>query len=82
LEIKSAQEHIEIVTKYKIPILRRNTFDYLNKCPQNFFRIHCSYAISKDYLEAVESSSIIVGNRELPIVKANKDELLPWLKLG
>ncbi len=58
----------------------RNYVDLLG--PKHFYRIHRSYAVNINHIETINSDSLFVYGRELPIGKAYRDDLLRILRLG
>ena len=74
LYVESFKEYIKIftidkmvVTKYQVGLIEENL-------PKNdFLRIHRSFIVSKEKIEAFTSTEIQVGNKQLPIGRSYKE---------
>jgi DNA-binding LytR/AlgR family response regulator len=53
-----------------------------NQLPSdNFMRIHRSYLVALDKIEAIEDNSLVIANEYIPIGKTHKDNLLKHLRI-
>lgn len=50
--------------------------------PYQFIRIHKSYIISFNYIDAIEKNSVWIGNNELPIGESYKEPLKEFMNLN
>ena len=50
--------------------------------PYQFIRIHKSYIISVNFIDAIEKSSVWIGNNELPIGESYKDLFKEFMNLN
>lgn len=83
LFLKSDHVYIEIITKSnKVFVVRASMTSFLEKLPENFFRTHRSYIVNLDFLDFFSSSTVKIGDNEIPIGKVYRDELLKKIKIG
>ena len=83
LFLKSDHVYIELFTESgKMYLVRASMTNFLKKLPKNFFRTHRSYIVNIDYLDSFSSSTVKIGNHEIPIGKVYRDELLKSIKIG
>ena len=47
-----------------------------------FIKIHRSYVINTDYIDSINSDTVIIGDTTLPLSKAFRDDLLSRIKIG
>jgi len=57
-------------------LIRDSFIHFLETLPGNFIRVHKSHAVNINHVEAVNSSSLIINDLELPVGRKYKDELL------
>lgn len=79
--IESIKDYVKVVTQNKTVITKQNLSHFeqiLN--PSNFVRVHRSFIIGLNHIDAFTSSSIEIGKAEIPIGRLYKDEALK--KLG
>ena len=48
----------------------------------SFFRVHKSYAVNAAHIARINSESVSINGKDIPIGKTYRDELLGFLKLG
>jgi DNA-binding LytR/AlgR family response regulator len=74
LYIESLKEYIKIYTADKIIVTKYQLGQIEELLPKgNFIRIHRSFIVSKEKIEAFTSSEIEVGNKHLPIGRSYKE---------
>jgi DNA-binding LytR/AlgR family response regulator len=80
LYLESIKDYVKVVTKDKTVITKQSISHFeqiLN--PTHFIRIHRSFIISLDHVNAYCCSSIEIGKTEIPIGRLYKDETLKRL---
>ena len=80
LYIESQRENIKIVTEDKTIQTRYLISDIESELPNGFLRIHRSFIINIEKIEAFDSGTIEIGKKEIPIGRSYKDFVLA--KLG
>ncbi|WP_426670414.1 LytR/AlgR family response regulator transcription factor [Mucilaginibacter sp. McL0603] len=74
LYIESLKEYIKIYTSDKIIVTKYQLGQIEEHLPKgDFLRIHRSFIVSKEKIEAFTSSEIEVGNKQLPIGRSYKE---------
>lgn len=74
---KSDHVYMEIVTTDGQTYLIRNTIqELMEKLPSHFFSPHRSYIVNLNYLELIESGSILIGPHSIPLSRNKKNLLL------
>lgn len=48
----------------------------------NFIRVHKSYAVNADHIDSVTNDSIFMGNGEIPIGRAYRENVMTYLRLS
>lgn len=82
LFIKAEHVYVELNLANNKKHLIRNTMNaFCEKMPKDFFRVHRSYAVNMQHLEAINTSYIVVGNEEIPIGKNYRDELMKRVRI-
>lgn len=82
LYIKAEHVYVELNVKDGKKHLIRNTMNsFCEKLPDDFFRVHRSYAVNMQHLEAINTSYIIVGEEEIPIGKNYRDALMRMIRI-
>lgn len=83
LFIESMKDYVKIYLKnaHK-PILTKSTLKGIEeKLPsQKFLRVHKSFIVHLDKIEAIRNHQITIGAHEIPVSEANMDELLRRLR--
>lgn len=83
LYLESDNNYVTVHTTDKQHLVRTSLQNYMEHFdPKKFFRIHRSYVINLDHIQTINSENVIINNKELPIGKTYRDELLGKLKLG
>jgi len=83
LFLKSEHVYVEIYTNdEKTTIIRKSLQEYTGVLPDYFLRVHRSYIINTHFLQAINPTSVMVDNHNIPISKIYKDELLNKVKFG
>jgi len=81
--LKSDHVYIELFTKSeRVFVVRASMTSFIEKLPANFFRTHRSYIVNLNYLDFFSSSTVKIGDNEIPIGKVYRDELLKKIKIG
>jgi len=80
LYIEGLSEYVQIYTENKKLITKTSMSNMEDKLPQDdFMRIHKSYIVSLNKIEAFTASSIDVPGKELPIGRSYKNSVLETL---
>ncbi len=79
LYIESQRENIKIVTEDKTIQTRYLISDIESELPSGFLRIHRSFIINIEKIEAFDSATIEIGKKEIPIGRSYKDFVLARL---
>ncbi|MBK8704079.1 MAG: response regulator transcription factor [Saprospiraceae bacterium] len=83
LFIESMKDYVKIYIKNAPkPILTKSTLKGIEeKLPsQKFLRVHKSFIVHLDKIEAIRNHQITIGAHEIPVSEANMDELLRLLR--
>lgn len=79
--VESENVYLNIYTTQKHFVVRTKLEDFVNECSNgNFFRVHRSYAVNLKHLQAINSLSIKIADKEIPLHKHYKQELLHAIK--
>jgi DNA-binding LytR/AlgR family response regulator len=80
LYIESIKEYIRVNTKSK-SVLTKFKLSQVNGLlnENNFLRIHRSYIVAKDKIEAFSASEVELGGKQLPIGRSYKESVLSVL---
>lgn len=82
LFLKSEHVYVELYTKSGKKFLIRNTMqDFIKDLPSNFFRVHRSYAVNLNYLEAMNSKFVMIGADEIPLGQSFKEHLIKRIQI-
>lgn len=80
LYCESLKDYVKVVTKCKTVVTKQNlSFFETNLNPNNFLRIHRSFIVALDKIDAYSASTIELGNTELPIGRKYKDDVIESL---
>jgi DNA-binding LytR/AlgR family response regulator len=72
--------YTKIHTRANIIVERKIILDYQKKLPDNLFlRVHKSFVINLDYLDAILPQKLIVNGNSVPLGRSYKDELLTMI---
>lgn len=75
LYIESLKDYIKVVTKVK-PIVTKQSISSLEEnLPDNFLRIHRSFIVAINKIEAYTSDLVHIGKHELPISRSYRHEV-------
>ena len=82
LFIESLKDYVQIKTKTRNVITKNQISNFESLLPANYFlRIHRSYIVAIDKIDAVAYNTIIIGKYELPISKSCKSNVMHTLNL-
>lgn len=82
LFIKAEHVYIELNVQNNKKYLIRNSMNaFCERMPEDFFRVHRSYAINMQHLDAINSSYVIVGDEQIPIGKNYREELISKVRI-
>lgn len=80
--LKSDHVYVELFTdegrKY---LIRGSLTDLSERLPKYFYRVHRSYTVNIQKMDAINSSYIIINNLEVPISKNYRDDLMKVIRL-
>lgn len=81
LYIESLKDYIKVITAIGDYVIHKSLSAITEELPQsNFMRIHRSYTISINKIEALEGNSVEIANRRIPIgrnyIKLTKERIL------
>lgn len=80
--IKSDHVYIELHTvNQKKHLIRGSLTAFFDRLPSNFFRTHRSYVVNLDYLEAINSVSVIINGENVPIGKTFRTNLMEKVRV-
>lgn len=84
LYIESNDVYIHLYTVNQQKLLVRGTMQkYMELLgDKHFFRVHRSFAVNTDYIQTINTDSIVIKNVEIPLAKAYRDELLKFLPIA
>lgn len=80
--VESMRDYVKIfLTTQAKPVLTRSSLKAIGeKLPaEGFMRVHKSYIVNLDKIEAIRSHQIQIGKFEIPVSEANMEELLKRL---
>lgn len=81
LYVESDNVYLNVYTHQKHYIARIKLDDFLNDYSgADFFRVHRSYAVNLNHLEAINSLTVNVSGKEIPLQKIHRQELLERVK--
>lgn len=83
LYIESLKEYIRIVTKGK-PVLTKFQLGQIDEilARNNFIRIHRSYIVAKDKIEAFTATEVEINGKQIPIGRSYKELVQSRLETG
>ena len=80
LYIESDHVYLNVYTSQKHYIIRTKLEDFIAEyASQNFVRVHRSYAINMNHLQSIHDLSVRVGEKEIPVYKNYKQQLLAMI---
>ncbi|TNE55136.1 MAG: response regulator transcription factor [Bacteroidetes bacterium] len=74
--------YLNLMTKDRKIVVRSNFSDYIEKFPDQFIRIHRSYAVNLNHIESLDATTVKVNGIDLPVSKNFRNELISKLNLG
>ena len=82
LYFKSDHVYVEVHTvEDKKYVMRETISNLINELPQPFFRIHRSYIINLDFLEAINSVFVHLKGIQIPVGKSYRQELMDIINI-
>lgn len=83
LYIESLKEYIRIVTKNK-PVLTKFQLGQIDEilAKNNFLRIHRSFIVAKDKIEAFTATEVEINGKQIPIGRSYKELVQSMLETG
>ncbi len=64
-------------------LVRTSLQDYLDLIgSDNFFKVHRSYAVNVNHIETINSEYLVINGQQIPTTKANRDQLMQYLRIG
>lgn len=79
--VKAEGNYVELHSKEKRNVIRSSLRELLEKLPENqFVRVHKSYAINIQCVEAINSLSVVVGSEVIPMGRNFREVLLTHLR--
>lgn len=82
LYIKALSNYVELITDKKRYVIRMSLNKFLERLDQEqFLKVHRSYVVNIKHIEAINRTSIIIGDTRIPLGKINREELLNALNL-
>ena len=81
LHIESENVYLNVFTEKRTYLVRSKLNDFIGSFTNpDFFRVHRSHAINIKHLQSVNSLSVTVGGREIPLQNAYKQDLLKLVR--
>lgn len=81
LYIEATGDYVKVITSDNQYVVNNTLKSLLEELPDtDFIRVHKSYIISRDKIKFVEGNYIKIGNADIPIGAAYRDEIFGWLK--
>lgn len=75
--IKSDNNYLELITSKKKYVLRKSMEKFLEENEsRNFLRIHRSYVVNAQKIDAINGQYVIVGKDKCPLSRSYKEEVL------
>jgi DNA-binding LytR/AlgR family response regulator len=82
LWVKAMDNYTQIITRDKKVVVNMFLKEFYEKVPQDkFLRVHRSYMVAIDKIDKIESRFVFIGDTNIPISKAYKNELLERLDI-
>ena len=81
LYMQSDRSYIELHTANKSHTIRSSFGDLLLEInARQFFRVHRSYVVNMDHVDAINSNKLMIGEAEIPVGRSYRELLLKRLK--
>lgn len=82
LFVKSEHVYVELYTvSGKNHLIRTTMNRIVERLPKPFFRVHRSYTVNLDFLDTINSVSVIINGHEVPVGKTFRDQLMRLIHL-
>ncbi len=82
LFMQQDRNYVEIHTALRVHPVRSSLKDFVKNLPQkNFFQVHRSFIVNLVHITSINSDIIRLKDKEIPISKAHRDELLSKVRL-
>ncbi|MCB0489842.1 MAG: LytTR family transcriptional regulator DNA-binding domain-containing protein [Cyclobacteriaceae bacterium] len=80
--IEQDRNYVEIHTATRVHPVRSTLKDFAKNLPEKkFFQVHRSFMVNVNFITAINSDIIKLKDKEIPISKNHKEELLSKIKL-
>ena len=74
--IESLSEYVTYYTPLRKLIVFASLKSLIDELPSSFMRVHRSYIINMDCIEAISNNKIIIGDKQIPISNTYRKEVL------
>lgn len=82
LWVEAMDNYTQIITRNKRVVVNMFLKEFYEKVPQDkFLRIHRSYMVALDKIDKIENRFVFIGDKNIPISKAYKSQLLERLDI-
>ncbi|MFZ6010986.1 MAG: LytR/AlgR family response regulator transcription factor [Bacteroidota bacterium] len=82
LFVEQDRNYVEIHTARQVHPVRSTLKDFIKNLPQKqFFQVHRSFVVNLAHITAINSDVIRLSNKEIPISKAHREELLGKIRM-
>lgn len=82
LFIEQDRNYVEIHTAHRVHPVRSALKDFVKNLPSNkFFQVHRSFIVNLAHITAINSDIIRLKDKDIPISKTHRDELLAMVRL-
>ena len=82
LYIESDNIYINVHTRGIKYLVRQSIQNYLDLIgARHFMRVHKSYAINTSHIDQINTESVFINGKEIPIGKTYREDLLSFLRL-
>ena len=79
--IKSDRMYVEVHTSSKVYLVRSSLVDFMSLLDSSiFFRVHRSFAVNLNQIEAINAAHILILEEQIPIGRSYKEDLISRLK--
>ncbi|PKV49311.1 LytTR family two component transcriptional regulator [Aquimarina sp. MAR_2010_214] len=82
LWVEAMDNYTQIITRNKKIVVNMFLKEFYEKVPQDkFLRIHRSYMVALDKIDKIENRFVFIGDKNIPVSKAYKSQLLERLDI-
>lgn len=82
LWVEAMDNYTQIITRNKRVVVNMFLKEFYEKVPQDkFLRIHRSYMVALDKIDKIENRFVFIGDKNIPVSKAYKSQLLERLDI-